>query len=89
MTWTDKAPAHDRVYRAGALGRLMSLNMEDEVEAVETTGPTQELLAPYLALDRLLRYARSEALSQHREKTASLIEAAIISLPDTSGLSRH
>jgi hypothetical protein len=45
-----------------------------------------EPLAPFLALDRLLRYARSEALSQHREKAASLIEAAIISLPDTTDL---
>lgn len=63
--------------------------MEDDVDAAETAGPGQELPAPYLALDRLLRYARSEALSQHREKTASLIEAAIISLPDTTGPSRH
>ena len=46
-------------------------------------------LDPYRALDRLLRYARSEALNQHREKAASLIEAAIISLPDTTGLSKH
>jgi hypothetical protein len=67
----------------------MSLNTEDDVDAVEAAGSGQEPLAPYLALDRLLRYARSEALSQHREKTASLIEAAIISLPDTTGLSRH
>jgi hypothetical protein len=65
----------------------MSLDMEDDVDAAK--GTAQERLAPYLALDRLLRYARSEALSQHREKTASLIEAAIISLPDTTGLSRH
>ena len=63
--------------------------MEDDVDAAETAGPGQELPAPYLALDRLLRYARTEALIQHREKTASLIEAAIISLPDTTGLSRN
>jgi hypothetical protein len=67
----------------------MSLNTEDDLNAVEGAESGQEPLAPYLALDRLLRYARSEALSQHREKTASLIEAAIISLPDLTGLSRH
>ena len=67
----------------------MSLNREDDFEPAEGTEPGQEPLSPYLALDRLLRYARSEALSQHREKTASLIEAAIISLPDTTGISRH
>jgi hypothetical protein len=67
----------------------MSLNREDDFEPAEGAEPGQEPLAPYLALDRLLRYARSEALSQHREKTASLIEAAIISLPDTGGLSRQ
>jgi len=71
------------------MGKRMSLNREDDYDAAETVEPGQEPLAPYLALDRLLRYARSEALSQHREKTASLIEAAIISLPDTTGLSRH
>ena len=67
----------------------MSLDLEDDVDAAGGAETGQEPLAPYLALDRLLRYARSEALSQHREKTASLIEAAIISLPDTTGLSRH
>lgn len=67
----------------------MSLNTEDDVEAAETDGTGQELLAPYLALDRLLRYAWTEALMQNREKAASLIEAAIISLPDTTGLSHH
>jgi hypothetical protein len=67
----------------------MSLHTEDDIDAVETAEISQEPLAPYLALDRLLRYARSEALSQHREKTASLIEAAIISLPDTSCLSKQ
>ncbi|HLI19483.1 MAG TPA: hypothetical protein VKV32_00080 [Stellaceae bacterium] len=46
-------------------------------------------MAPYLALDRLLRYARSEALSQHRVKAANLIEAAIFSLHDTTVLSKH
>jgi len=64
----------------------MSLDREDDIDAFEDAEPGQEPLAPYLALNRLLRYARSEALSQHREKTASLIEAAIISLPDTNGL---
>jgi len=68
---------------------VMSLNTEEDLEAAETTDVGQEPLAPYLALDRLLRYARSEALSQHREKTASLIEAAIFSLSDTTGFSRH
>ena len=64
----------------------MSSDREDDIAAIEDDGQGQEPLAPFLALDRLLRYARSEALSQHREKTASLIEAAIISLPDTTGL---
>lgn len=73
----------------GVMGKIMSLNTENDVDAAEGAEPGQEPLAPYLALDRLLRYARSEALSQHREKTASLIEAAIISLPDTTGLSRN
>ncbi len=67
----------------------MRVDLEDNIDAPESAEPGQEQLAPYLALDRLLRYARSEALSQHREKTASLIEAAIISLPDTTGQSRH
>ena len=67
----------------------MSLNREDDFEPAEGADPSREPLAPYLALDRLLRYAWSEALSQHREKAASLIEAAIISLSDTTGLSRQ
>ena len=75
--------------RSGVTGKTMSLDWEDDVDAAEGGEPGQEPLAPYLALGRLLRYARSEALSQHREKTASLIEAAIISLPDTTGASRH
>ena len=76
--------------RFGGMGKVMSLITEDDVDAVVEGAETgQEPLAPYLALDRLLRYARSEALSQHREKTASLIEAAIISLPDTTTFSRH
>jgi hypothetical protein len=75
------APTHETL--------VMSLNTEEDLEAAETTDVGQEPLAPYLALDRLLRYARSEALSQHREKTASLIEAAIFSLSDTTGFSRH
>jgi hypothetical protein len=80
---------HDHVHRVGVMGKIMSLNTEEDLDAAETADPGQEPLAPYLALDRLLRYARSEALSQHREKTASLIEAAIFSLSDTSGFSRH
>ena len=36
-----------------------------------------------LALDRLLRYARIEALSQNQQKTATLIDAAIQSLQET------
>jgi hypothetical protein len=67
----------------------MSLHTENDVDAVETAEASQEPLAPYLALGRLLHYARTEALSQHREKTASLIEAAIISLPDTTGVSKQ
>ena len=74
---------------AGVMGNMMSLNAEEDLDATETAEPGQEHLAPFLALDRLLRYARSEALSQHREKTASLIEAAIFSLSDTAGFSRH
>lgn len=62
-------------------------NEIDPVGSVETL--REPLLEPYLALDRLLRYARSEALSQHREKAASLIEAAIVSLPDTSVLAKN
>jgi hypothetical protein len=89
MTETGDASAHHCVHRAGVMGKVMSLNTEDDVDAAGTAEPGQEPLAPYLALDRLLRYARSEALSQHREKTASLIEAAIISLPDPADLSRH
>jgi hypothetical protein len=89
MTQTDEALARHRVRRAGVMGKIMSLNTEDDCDAAEAAEVGQEPLAPYLALDRLLRYARSEALSQHREKTASLIEAAIISLPDTAGFSRH
>ena len=91
MTQTDEAWAHDRthysaVMGSGVMGKTMSLYTDDEIESTE---PGQEPLSPYHALDRLLRYARSEALSQRREKTASLIEAAIISLPDTTGPSRH
>jgi hypothetical protein len=67
----------------------MSLNTEDKVSAIDGLEAGQEPLAPYLALSRLLRYARSEALSQNRAKTASLIEAAIISLPDTSCFSKQ
>ncbi len=68
----------------------MKLDMEDELDPADESGSTIELaLAPFLALDRLLRYARSEALSQHREKAAHLIEAAIMSLPDTAGLSNN
>jgi hypothetical protein len=89
MAEMDEASAHDIVHRSGVVGNMMSLYTEDDVDGAETTEPGQEPLAPYLALDRLLRYARTEALSQHREKTASLIEAAIISLADTAGLSRH
>jgi hypothetical protein len=61
----------------------MNLERDDQID------PVSGELAPYLALDRLLRYARSEALSQHRQKAASLIEAAIISLSDTDILSKH
>ncbi|HEY3918969.1 MAG TPA: hypothetical protein VGL83_14335 [Stellaceae bacterium] len=68
----------------------MKTHEENEMDPVNNVEPLQEpLLAPYLALDRLLRYARSEALSQHREKAASLIEAAIVSLSDTAVLSKH
>ncbi len=66
----------------------MSSDREYDIDAIEGNGLGEEL-EPYLALDRLLRYARNEALSQNREKAASLIEAAIVSLPDTTGLSRQ
>jgi hypothetical protein len=89
MTQTDEASAHDRVSIAGVMGKRMSLNTDEDLDATETAEAGQEPLAPYIALDRLLRYARSEALSQNREKTASLIEAAIFSLSDTGGFSRH
>jgi hypothetical protein len=46
-------------------------------------------VSPYVALDRLLRYAHTEALNQNRAIAASLIEAAIISLPDISDVSKH
>jgi len=65
-------------------------NYSDDEDATTGAERAQEPpLAPYLALDRLLRYARSEALSQHRVKAANLIEAAIFSLHDTTVLSKH
>ena len=68
----------------------MKSHEENEIDPIGGIETLQEpLMEPYLALDRLLRYARSEALSQHREKAASLIEAAIVSLPDTSVLAKH
>ena len=68
----------------------MKSHEENEIDPIGSVETFQEpLMEPYLALDRLLRYARSEALSQHREKAASLIEAAIVSLPDTSVLAKH
>lgn len=38
---------------------------------------------PRSVLDRLLRYAKSEALSQNQEQAATFIDAAIRSLHDT------
>lgn len=68
----------------------MRINQDDDIDPATGGGTAPEsTLAPYLALDRLLRYARSEALSQKREKAASLIEAAIISLSDTTAASKH
>ena len=68
----------------------MRTHEDDQEDAANDAEPAQEpTLAPFLALDRLLRYARSEAISQHREKAASLIEAAIVSLSDTTVLSKH
>lgn len=68
----------------------MKSHEENEIDPIGSVETLQEpLMEPYRALDRLLRYARSEALSQHREKAASLIEAAIVSLPDTSVLAKH
>ena len=93
MTQMDEVGAASCAFCFGdglsVMGELMSLDTEDDADAAEGAEPGQEPLAPYLALGRLLRYARSEALSQHREKTASLIEAAIISLPDTTSLSKQ
>jgi hypothetical protein len=70
------------------MGEMMNLDGESSIDRAAGEA-ARDPLAPYLALDRLLRYARSEALSQHREKAASLIEAAIISLPDTTDLSKQ
>lgn len=68
----------------------MRIDKDDETDAASGGGTGQESgLGPYLALDRLLRYARSEALSQNRERAASLIEAAIASLADISIPVRH
>ncbi len=68
----------------------MSIDGEDRDESdIAGISALEPPLAPYLALDRLLRYARSEALSQRREKAARLIEAAIVSLRDTTVLSKH
>ncbi len=60
----------------------MNLDRERPLDDDDTAGDEIEA-SPYLALDRLLRYARHESILQHREKAATLIEAAIISLPDT------
>lgn len=67
----------------------MTLYNDDEDTPDDAVHAQEPSLAPYLALDRLLRYARSEAISQHREKAARLIEAAIVSLRDTTVLSKH
>lgn len=70
----------------------MRINRDDDIDPTSGGGSgvaPESALAPFLALDRLLRYARSEALSQKREKAASLIEAAIMSLSDTTAASRH
>ena len=74
---------------AGVMGYAMSEYDDEKDTAVEADSGQELALTPCLALDRLLRYARSEALSQHRAKAASLIEAAIISLHDTTVLSKH
>jgi hypothetical protein len=62
---------------------------DDSARMNDRTPLSDSNLAPFLALDRLLRYAHSEALSQNREIAASLIEAAIVSLPETGNTSRH
>lgn len=67
----------------------MRNHADDEDMAVEGERAKEPPLAPYIALDRLLRYARNEALSQHRVKAASLIEAAIFSLGDTTVFSKN
>jgi hypothetical protein len=67
----------------------MEVDRASDIDPIDSADAAQEPLAPYLALDRLLRYARSEALSQRREKAARLIEAAIMSLPDITAVSRH
>jgi hypothetical protein len=75
---------------ARGMGTEMTLYKDDSEETTNDADLALEpTLAPYLALDRLLRYARSEALSRHREKAARLIEAAIVSLGDTTVLSKH
>jgi hypothetical protein len=55
----------------------------DRERPLDGSADDENEVSPYLALDRLLRYARHEAILQRREKAATLIEAAIISLPDT------
>jgi hypothetical protein len=67
----------------------MEVDRASDIDPIDSADAAQEPLAPYLALDRLLRYARSEALSQRREKAARLIEAAIMSLPDITAVSKH
>ena len=74
----------------GALGDFMKSDLEnDDARPHDRTLLSDSKLAPYVALDRLLRYAHSEALSQNREVAASLIEAAILLLADTGGVSQH
>jgi hypothetical protein len=67
----------------------MEVDRASDIDPIDSADAAQEPLAPYLALDRLLRYPRSEALSQRREKAARLIEAAIMSLPDITAVSKH
>jgi hypothetical protein len=71
------------------LGDIMKSDLEDDRNCDEIVPVQDQRLDPLVALDRLLRYAQIEALQLNREVSASLIEAAIMSLPNTGTLSKH
>jgi hypothetical protein len=74
----------------GALGDFMKSDLKDDSARLHDHAPLSDSqLAPYVALDRLLRYAHHEALSQNRAVAAGFIEAAIMSLAQTGSVSQH